>query len=689
MPVLGVVHSTKIGPDAPTITTVTDVGLNREYDNGAVDVAFTLPAVNTAVSYKVTSSNGQVATGASSPIRVQNLPTGINTTFTITGVNVITIEGPPSATSTGVVVTTVPYRPTMGVATAGNGQAFVVFTLLNSGGKQVISYVATGSPAGTANNTGSPITVPNLNNDVPHAFTVVAVNANGSSLASNPSNVVTPSTGGGGVPAGTYYCYSSDCFSQDGVTFAYLQAPIFTSVSPSDQSTTTPYSGGFGFARGTRVTYCNTVEATAATGARQADCQANYIPPDPPTPCDPTEYTSECGTYTTGPQVPGCSPTSADYGYTVTQTASKTRTIYDCNGIIISTTLIPCTISTFTSTTTNDPRCPGYRAQAVSSGVSNRGQTNVSPPPPQGTQAAAGSTVVYSGTTLVRDPSGAGFTDPGTGATSTWYSAVDRDGNTQLYLIPESSPGVPTTTPTVPDVVIEKGAFDYWSNPNTQWNWGTTTGETSGFIDLGLNIDYDALNAFIAQYEQPTTTAPAVDTTTSSSSGGGYGGCFLFGTKITMADGSFKNIEDLKLGDELLTFRIPGLIQSDNSDDWYPSSKWSTNSTADFTKTTTKVSHMRTGPFWRHYVINGQYRVTYEHLIFAKRENTYQFIRVDGLQIGDYFLDANKKEIEITNIEEIHVMESTVELDVEENDMYFADGILVHNFYDYGGGGKA
>jgi hypothetical protein len=155
-----------------------------------------------------------------------------------------------------------------------------------------------------------------------------------------------------------------------------------------------------------------------------------------------------------------------------------------------------------------------------------------------------------------------------------------------------------------------------------------------------------------------------------------------------MADGSFKNIEDLKLGDELLTFRIPGLIQSDNSDDWYPSSKWSTNSTADFTKTTTKVSHMRTGPFWRHYVINGQYRVTYEHLIFAKRENTYQFIRVDGLQIGDYFLDANKKEIEITNIEEIHVMESTVELDVEENDMYFADGILVHNFYDYGGGYK-
>ena len=130
MPVLGVVHSTKIGPNAPTITSVTDVGLNREYDNGAVNVAFTPPAVNTATSYIVTSSNGQTKIGTTSPIKVENLPTGINTTFTIAGINAITIEGPPSAVSSGVVVTTVPYKPTIGVATAGNGTAYVVFTIL-------------------------------------------------------------------------------------------------------------------------------------------------------------------------------------------------------------------------------------------------------------------------------------------------------------------------------------------------------------------------------------------------------------------------------------------------------------------------------------------------------------------------------------------------------------------------------
>jgi hypothetical protein len=657
MPVLGVVHSTKIGPNAPTITGVTDVGLNREYDNGAVDVAFTPPAANTAVSYIVTSSNGQTATGTTSPIRVQNLPTGINTTFTIAGINAITIEGPPSAVSSGVVVTTVPYKPTIGVATAGNGTAYVVFTILNSGGKPVISYLATGSPAGSGTDTASPITVTGLNNDVAHAFTIIAINANGPSLSSNPSNVVTPSaTGGSGVPAGTFYCYSSDCFTSDGDNFAYLQAPIFTAVSPSDQSSLTNYSAGFGYARGTRVTYCNTVEATAAIGAQQSVCQVNYIPPSPPTPCDPTEYTSECGPYTAQPRVDGCSPTSADYGYTITELATKTRTTYDCNGIILTTAVLTCTKSTFTATTNNDPRCPGYRAPAAAYVPQTSSQTGATP------------------TIVSTQP----FTDPATGAT--YDVGTTSDGGT-VYTPTGATPGDPLYIPPI-NFTLDFSGTD-WSGLE---NYG------------GVNIDYDALQALIDSYAQPSTpatnTTVANDTTittpfdTGTSTPSGGGGCFLFGTKITMANGSLKNIEDLKLGDELLTFHIPGLAQSDNSEDWYPTSKWSTDSTSNFTKTTTKVSHIRTGPFWRHYVINGQYRVTYEHMIFAKREGTYQFIRVDGLRLGDFFLDANKNEIEITNIEQVYVMSSTVELDVEENDMYFADGILVHNFYAYGGGGK-
>jgi hypothetical protein len=146
-----------------------------------------------------------------------------------------------------------------------------------------------------------------------------------------------------------------------------------------------------------------------------------------------------------------------------------------------------------------------------------------------------------------------------------------------------------------------------------------------------------------------------------------------------MADGSFKNIEDLKLGDELLTFNIPGLPSTDNPEDWSPESKWSTDSTSNFTKVTTRVSSLESGPWWRHYVINGQYRVTGEHYLFVKRNELYQFVPVALLKVGDAFLTADKTEIEITNIELVHATVSTVALDVEDNDMYFADGILAHN----------
>jgi hypothetical protein len=691
MPILGVVHGTKIGPNSPTVTSVTDVGVNREFDNGAVDVAFSLPAVNTAVSYKVTSSNGQVATGASSPIRVQNLPTGINTTFTVLGVNDITIEGPPSAISSGVVVTTVPFKPTMGVATAGNGEAFVVFSLLNSGGKQVISYVATGSPAGTANNTGSPITVPNLNNDVPHAFTVVAVNANGSSLASNPSNIVTPSTGGGGVPAGTFYCYSSDCFSQDGVNFAYLQAPIFTSVSPSDQTTLTNYSGGFGFARGTRVTYCNTVEATAAIGAQQSSCQVNYVAPTPPPPCDPTEYTSECGPYTTGPQVPGCSPTNADYGYTVTQTASKTRTIYDCNGIIISTTLIPCTITTFTATSTNYPACPGYRAQQTTTSSSG-GTTNYEPPSSSGTpssnQSSAAPAFSSPVGTLTR-VEGSGYIDESDGPFA-YYQTVDSNGNTKIYVLPEyTENGVPT--PNRDYMSVNTDPVSVVTNPDNN-NSGSDYPVADDGKYLGENnpgYGQGEGEPGSPDYEQPSTTEPTVDTTVPPDVDLGFdfwdfgGFCFVFGTKITMADGSFKNIEDLKIGDVLKTFKIPTLPDGDSPEAWSPKEVWSVEDTDDFEYATSVVAVHEAGPYNKCYKINNKIKVTHEHWILVKRDSVWQFMQVQDMRIGDYLLGENKEEVEVFNIEFLVGNISTVHLDVEDNDMYFADGILAHNFFSF------
>uniref|UniRef100_UPI0040483446 Lcl domain-containing protein n=1 Tax=Algoriphagus sp. TaxID=1872435 RepID=UPI0040483446 len=90
-----------------------------------------------------------------------------------------------------------PDAPTIGTATAGNGQASVPFTApASDGGSAITSYTATSNPGnitGTISQAGSgTITVTGLNNGTAYTFTVTATNSVGTSAASAASNSVTP-----------------------------------------------------------------------------------------------------------------------------------------------------------------------------------------------------------------------------------------------------------------------------------------------------------------------------------------------------------------------------------------------------------------------------------------------------------------------------------------------------------------
>ncbi|MDK9718213.1 MAG: fibronectin type III domain-containing protein, partial [Trichlorobacter sp.] len=88
----------------------------------------------------------------------------------------------------------VPGAPTIGTATAGNGQATVSFTApANDGGNAITAYTVTSAPGNiTASGAVSPITVTGLTNGTIYTFTVKATNAAGSGPASIASNSVTP-----------------------------------------------------------------------------------------------------------------------------------------------------------------------------------------------------------------------------------------------------------------------------------------------------------------------------------------------------------------------------------------------------------------------------------------------------------------------------------------------------------------
>lgn len=186
-------------PGAPSIASVTNVGSNRGFNNGAVQVAITpnskggIPA-----SYTVTSSPGNFsATGSSSPITVTGLQSGVQYTFSVTAVGGSgSTQVPAVSQSNAILPTTVPATPVAGVAARTNNTTVSIpFVAPLDGGSTITSYLVQSNPAVTLSVSGttSPLTVTGaFAQNQAYTFTVVAVNANGQSVASGSTNSVTP-----------------------------------------------------------------------------------------------------------------------------------------------------------------------------------------------------------------------------------------------------------------------------------------------------------------------------------------------------------------------------------------------------------------------------------------------------------------------------------------------------------------
>ena len=95
-----------------------------------------------------------------------------------------------------VAVPTAPGVPTIGTATAGDGQATVTFTAPGDGGSPITTYTATANPGGITGSCAGPtacaITVGSLTNGTAYTFSVTATNGAGTGSASGASNSVTP-----------------------------------------------------------------------------------------------------------------------------------------------------------------------------------------------------------------------------------------------------------------------------------------------------------------------------------------------------------------------------------------------------------------------------------------------------------------------------------------------------------------
>jgi len=169
-----------------------------------------------------------------------------------------------------------------------------------------------------------------------------------------------------------------------------------------------------------------------------------------------------------------------------------------------------------------------------------------------------------------------------------------------------------------------------------------------------------------------------------------YGGlaiaCFLPGTLILMADKTSKPIEEINVGDEVMSLDLPGLPDEDLG---YLEWKAFTMRPMDIPDLESLVERNKKSAFVEnlfydymsgYYSINNGYlKVTAEHDIFSYSDGKWRWNTASELQKGMKLFNYKG---DVTNIDSVEWVSKEVEVinfDVEPLDIYYAGGVLVHN----------
>ncbi|HOW35749.1 MAG TPA: Hint domain-containing protein [Candidatus Omnitrophota bacterium] len=131
------------------------------------------------------------------------------------------------------------------------------------------------------------------------------------------------------------------------------------------------------------------------------------------------------------------------------------------------------------------------------------------------------------------------------------------------------------------------------------------------------------------------------------------GGCFLAGTPISMADGSFRPIESIKIGDMVLAYdETSGQIKPD--------------------EVTNVFNHPKEDNYL---IINGQLKVTPIHSVLSKGE----WRPIGELKVGDTLTDPAGKDISIVSIVPVQEKIDIFNFETSPHHTYIAGGYVVHN----------
>ncbi len=222
-------------------------------------------------------------------------------------------------------------------------------------------------------------------------------------------------------------------------------------------------------------------------------------------------------------------------------------------------------------------------------------------------------------------------------------------------------------------------------------NANTGTGDDSDFFPAGTNNLSRTLSVTFKEdgqsdgYNDHATnynTARTKNIVIIDSYGGSNPSCLLEGTPIEMADGTTKKVEDIQVGDWILSMNMPGQLDEDEEN--WRSSKFPDEKTETFTQHSASVQDINfdfVTNYWN--INNGEERITGDHEMLYKPvgENTWMWNLAPNFLVGGHLMDKNGNEVLITQIENVKDDEGfeVVQLDVEPLDVYFGKTFLVHN----------
>jgi hypothetical protein len=221
-------------------------------------------------------------------------------------------------------------------------------------------------------------------------------------------------------------------------------------------------------------------------------------------------------------------------------------------------------------------------------------------------------------------------------------------------------------------------AFQRWEGANIGDTNVTITGKynDSDGDDLGFNDHATRYNTAISKVVeiQDTYAGQAI-------------ACFLPGTMIRMADGTEKDIEDITVGDEILSSIIPNLPDEDlGYNEWKTFTSTDDMSTLSTdTATVEQMFYDYKDGYWN---IKGydlkdynefQVNVTAEHDLWSYRDDIWSWRKPTELKVGDHLLDFNGNLVKIDFLNYVSLEVEVINFDVEPLDVYYAGGLLVHN----------